>query len=76
MDLRITKKERSKTELVPRDRQIAKLISLGKDAKEIASMGGISSRTVESILQRMRKDFGCANTTHLVATLIRSKLID
>ncbi|MDQ0319486.1 DNA-binding CsgD family transcriptional regulator [Pararhizobium capsulatum DSM 1112] len=52
------------------DETIVQLLIEGATAKEIAATLGISHRTVEHRLERMKERFGARNTVHLVAMLI------
>jgi len=57
------------------DKQILKALSLGGNSKVIGKELGISPRTVESHIAILKAVHGATNTTHLVATAIRKKLI-
>ena len=63
-------------ELTKRRKIILTLTAQGLLAKDIGHQLNISARTVENILRKVRIDFNCNNTTHLVAKLITLKLID
>lgn len=46
----------------------------GDSAREISEKLGISTRTLEGRLERLRKEFSAKNTTHLVAIFLKNKL--
>lgn len=52
--------------LFPRERQVCKLLVLGKSNKEIAIELGISSRTVESHREHILKKLQVRNVVELV----------
>ncbi|RCW23164.1 DNA-binding CsgD family transcriptional regulator [Ciceribacter lividus] len=56
------------------DEAIVQLLIEGATAKEIATILGISHRTVEHRLERMKQRYGARNTVHLVAMLIATHL--
>lgn len=56
------------------DETIVQLLVEGATAKEIASTIGVSHRTVEHRLERMKERYGARNTVHLVAMLISTHL--
>lgn len=55
---------------------ILNMLSKGLKATAIGRTIGISDRTVEKHIERMKVKLGCKNTAHLVATAIRSEIID
>lgn len=59
-----------------RDCEVVRLASLGYRAAEIGKELFLSRRTVEAILSRLQFKYECNNTTHLVATFIRNKIIE
>lgn len=56
------------------DEAIVQLLIEGATAKEIAVSLGVSHRTVEHRLERMKERYGARNTVHLVAMLIAAHL--
>lgn len=56
------------------DEAIVQLLVEGATAKEIAVSLGVSHRTVEHRLERMKDRYGAKNTVHLVAMLIATHL--
>lgn len=56
------------------DETIVQLLIEGATAKEIAATIGISHRTVEHRLERMKERFGARNIVHLVAMLIATHI--
>lgn len=56
------------------DEAIAQLLIEGSTAKEIAFLLGLSHRTVEHRLEKMKQRFGARNTVHLVAMLIAAHI--
>lgn len=56
------------------DEAIVQLLVEGATAKEIATTLGVSHRTVEHRLERMKQRYGARNTVHLVAMLIATHL--
>ncbi len=56
------------------DEAIAQLLIEGSTAKEIAVLLGLSHRTVEHRLEKMKQRFGARNTVHLVAMLIAAHI--
>lgn len=53
----------------PRQRAILDLLASGRVAKEIAANLGVSQRTVESHLEKLRKRFNAKTTVELIAKL-------
>ncbi|MGR9444992.1 helix-turn-helix transcriptional regulator [Rhizobium leguminosarum] len=56
------------------DEAIVQLLIEGATAKEIAVTLGVSFRTIEHRLERMKKRYGAKNTVHLVAMLLATHL--
>lgn len=56
------------------DEAIVQLLIEGSTAKEIAVLLGLSHRTVEHRLDKMKQRYGARNTVHLVAMLIASHI--
>lgn len=52
------------------DDVIVQLLAEGASAKEIAEQAGISKRTVEHRIERMKQRHGARNATHLVAMML------
>lgn len=61
------------TFISPRQRAIVNLLIAGHVAKEIASDLGISQRTVESHLEKLRKRFHAKTTVEMVAKLQKAR---
>lgn len=55
------------------DEAIVQLLIEGTTAKEIAVMLGVSARTVEHRIERLKTRFGARNTVHLVAMLVTTQ---
>lgn len=55
---------------------IVKSLSLGLRARDIGPKLGISSRTVEAKIDKMRADYGAITHAHLVGIFIRNKIIE
>lgn len=49
--------------------------SNGHSMAAIAKKQKLSKRTIESVFNKLRAEFGCKNLPHLVATFIRKGLI-
>ena len=62
-------------ELTPRQREVLQLLAEGKSAKEIASVLGISPRTVETHKYTMMDQLGVKTTAGLVQHAIKAGLI-
>lgn len=58
-----------------REVEIASLIAGGKTYREIATMLGISEKTVETHRENLRKKLGAVNTVHAIALMFRGGLI-
>ena len=52
--------------MTPRQREVLQLFAEGKSAKEIASILGLSARTVEDHKYRMMESLGIGNSAELV----------
>lgn len=59
----------------PRQRAILHLLAEGRVAKEIASTLGISQRTVESHLEKLRKRFKAKTTVELIVKLQKDAMV-
>ncbi len=57
--------------LTPREREVLKLIAAGLSAKEVALKLHITSRTVESHVDKLRLKTRTRNRTHMVAQAIQ-----
>jgi len=55
--------------------KIIKKLSDGRTAFQIGEVLGLSPRTVESHIQSMKGKYKSENVTHLVATMLRNKVI-
>lgn len=60
---------------IDRSKQVLLMRSNGKTIEHIADKLSISSRRVESIIQDLRTMNNCVNECHLIATAIRSGMI-
>lgn len=58
------------------DIEFIRHLSHGKTISEAANLCGITIRSGDSALVRLRLLLNCHNTIHVVATLLRQKLID
>lgn len=63
-------------EVTDREREVLEYICLEYTSQEIGEKIGISSRTVESIKERLMERFGLKNTAGLVFFAVKNKLID
>lgn len=63
-------------ELSDREREVLEFICLEYTSHEIGEKMGISSRTVESIKERLMERFGLKNTAGLVFFAVKNNLID
>lgn len=59
-------KEIKRLKITSREKDILSLIAVGRTTKEIASILGISSMTIETMRKRMIKKYAVLNTTQLV----------
>jgi len=73
--MRVVIKRRDTTILTERQEKMLYALSEGCNAKEIGKQLGLSPRTIEMHIASMRDDFDCKNVTHLVATMLRQKVI-
>jgi DNA-binding NarL/FixJ family response regulator len=62
--------------LTPRQREILQLLAEGKTAKEIASLVGISTRTVEFHKYEMMQSIGIHNSAELVHFAIKYGIVE
>jgi DNA-binding NarL/FixJ family response regulator len=69
------KSEKSKNPLTPRDRQVLQLIAEGKSTKDIASLLGISVKTVESHRTRLMHKLGIHELASLVRYVVRQGIV-
>ncbi|MDQ6813675.1 MAG: response regulator transcription factor [Bacteroidota bacterium] len=63
-------------EVSPREKEVLEFICLELTSQEIGDKMGISSRTVESIKERLMERFGLKNTAGLVFFAVKNNLID
>lgn len=63
-------------EVSEREKEVLQLICLELTSQEIGEKMGISSRTVESIKERLMERFGLKNTAGLVFFAVKNNLID
>lgn len=63
-------------EVSDREREVLEFICLEYTSQEIGEKMGISSRTVESIKERLMERFGLKNTAGLVFFAVKNNLID
>lgn len=56
------------------DEAIVQLLIEGSTAKEIAELLGLSHRTVEHRLEKLKQRYGARNTVHLVAMLVAAHI--
>lgn len=59
-----------------RDLDIVRRLSEGEKAGEIALDVGLTERGIEEVIVRLRAKHEAKNTTHLVATALRKKIIE
>ncbi len=62
--------------LTPRQREILQLVAEGKTAKEIATLLGISTRTVEFHKYEMMQSTGIENSAELIHFAIKHGIVD
>jgi DNA-binding NarL/FixJ family response regulator len=62
--------------LTPREREVFRLLALGRRPKEIAATLGISVKTVETYRGRLLLKLGVANLAQLVKVAIRAGVVD
>ena len=55
---------------------VIRRLSMGQRTNKIAEDEGVSVRTLEAQLQRLKDHYNCLTLTQLVAYFIREKLID
>jgi DNA-binding CsgD family transcriptional regulator len=55
--------------------EIVILLSQGMTARDSAAFLGVNYKTLETHIDIIKREYNCKNTTHLVATFIRKKLI-
>jgi DNA-binding NarL/FixJ family response regulator len=65
--------KKEKNSLTDLQRKILTLLSEGKLHKEIAGRCGISVRTVQAYIVRLRAKYGASNQTKLVVLFVREK---
>lgn len=70
-------KIKQRVKVSDRDRDIVRGLSNGLTAKKISEVTcpEIGARTVESIIEKLRKKFDCHTSAQLVAVFMRHKLI-
>lgn len=59
-----------------RDKAIVELLSNGNRTSEIKEALNMNQRTLESVIDKMRRLYGCATREQLVAFFIRNKIIE
>lgn len=69
-------KEGAVVEITDRELQIARLLSNGNSSKIVAQTMKVNVRTMEAAIIRLKTKTDTKTVPHLVATLIRKKLID
>lgn len=62
--------------LEDRNNRIVELHSKGISRKEIAKRFFLSVRTVETIIQNLRREHGCKNIAHLIGTMVENKTLE
>src|SRR3954466_941245 len=67
---------KKEVEVSEREREVLEFICLEFTSQEIGEKMGISSRTVESIKERLMERFGLKNTAGLVFFAVKNNLID
>ncbi|MGI8550883.1 MAG: LuxR C-terminal-related transcriptional regulator [Dehalococcoidia bacterium] len=61
--------------LSARDRELLQLLADGFSEAEIAARLGLHAGSVQSLIKRLCRRFGCRNRPHLVATALRRRLV-
>lgn len=61
--------------LTPRELAVLRLVSMGKQSREVAELLDLGEETVRSHLKKAQAKLGVHNRTHAVAQAIRQKLI-
>lgn len=69
-------KEGAVVEVTDRELQIAQLLSNGNSSKVVAQTMKVNVRTMEAAIIRLKTKTDTKTVPHLIATLIRKKLID
>jgi len=67
---------RSKSNLTPRERQIVQLIAEGNSNKQIASILGVSFKTVETHRAAVMRKLNLSSAAALVRYAVRNKLVE
>lgn len=62
--------------ITPRQREVLQLLAEGRQAKEIASILGISPRTVEFHKYQMMEGLNVKSTVDLIRVAVRNRLVD
>lgn len=73
--LNTSKAEPAKRAITAREAEVLKWAASGKTASEIATITGLSERTVNQHCENAQKRLGTTNRTHTVVEAIRHKLI-
>jgi DNA-binding CsgD family transcriptional regulator len=63
-------------QLSRREREIVTLLVAGRSAKEAAATLGLSPRTVETYLERLKRRFGQPRLLALIVYLVRQGIIE
>jgi len=74
-DLKTGVKRQAEQALTARERDVVRLLAVGKSNKEIASSLGISIKTVETHRSAIMRKLGLRSITDLVRYAIRNKII-
>ena len=72
----LQKPSRSKSILTPRERQIVQLIAEGNSNKQIASILGVSLKTVETHRAAVMRKLNLSSAAALVRYAVRNKLVE
>lgn len=64
-----------RSELTPRDIQVARWIARGKERSEVASILGVSKPAIDRHLAKMKRATGADNTTQAMAVLMSVGLL-
>jgi FixJ family two-component response regulator len=67
--------EQRAARLTPRERQVARLLLLGRTSKGIAASLGVSARTVEGYRSRLLEKMQVGSTTELVGVMLRTRVV-
>lgn len=68
-------KQKNTVVVTQRNAEIMKDFSNGVSKAEISRRHGVTPRAIDTVLSKLKTEFKCKNTYHLVATFLRKGLI-